>query len=115
METPGRTVQKFAFLVLSACVGLVGVCFMFYEECSVQSPPPPLSSRINPNTASLGELLTLPGIGPARAEAIVSYRESQPRTPAFTSLEDLYQVHGLGPALVRDMASWLCLDETPVK
>ncbi len=31
------------------------------------------------------------------------------------SLEDLTQVHGLGPTLVRDMASWLCLDETPVK
>ena len=115
METPGRTVQRSAFLLLSVCAGFVGVCFVFHEEVPSQTPPPPLMSQINPNTASLGELLTLPGIGPARAEAIVSYREAHPKTPAFASLEDLYQVHGLGPALVRDMASWLYLDETPIR
>ncbi len=115
METPGRTVQRSAFLLLSVCVGLVGVCFMVHEEVPSQTASPPLMMRINPNTASLGQLLTLPGIGPARAEAIVSYREAHPQTPAFTFLEDLYRVHGLGPALVRDMAAWLCLEETPVK
>jgi len=88
---------------------------ILHEGASRQSPPPGLTAHINPNTASLGELLTLPGIGPARAEAIVSYREAHAPAPAFACLEDLYHVHGLGPALVRDMASWLCLDETSVK
>ena len=115
MKTPGRTVQRSAFLLLSVCVGLAGVGFMFHEEVSIQTVPPPVISRINPSTASVGELLTLPGIGPARAEAIVAYREAHPQTPAFSSLEDLYRVHGLGPALVRDMAPWLCLDEGPAK
>ncbi len=115
METPGRTVQRSAFLLLSVCAGLAGVCFVVHEEAPSQTPSPPLVTRINPNTASLGELLTLPGIGPARAEAIVSYRKAQSQTPAFDSLEDLYRVHGLGPVLVRDMAAWLCLEEMPVK
>ncbi|MCP4451197.1 MAG: helix-hairpin-helix domain-containing protein [Planctomycetes bacterium] len=88
---------------------------MLHEEIPGQTDVPPLIAYINPNTASMGELLSLPGIGPARAEAIVAYREGHPKKPAFTSLEDLYRVHGLGPALVRDMASWLRLDETPVK
>jgi len=93
----------------------MGVGLIFLEGGDTQTSPPALVTQINPNTASLGELLNLPGIGPARAEAIVSYREAHLHAPAFASLEDLTQVHGLGPALVRDMAPWLCLDETPVK
>ncbi len=115
METPGRTVQRSAFLLLSIGMGLVGVCMMLHEEIPSQTEVPPVIAHINPNTASLGELLSLPGIGPARAEAIVTYREAHHQTPAFASLEDLTQVHGPGPALVRDMAAWLCLNETPVK
>lgn len=115
MRTPGQTVQRSAFLLLSACAGLIGVSLIYHEGNAPQISPPALVTRINPNTASLGELLNLPGIGPARAEAIVSYRETHSPAPAFVCLEDLYQVHGLGPARVRDMAPWLCLDETPVK
>ncbi len=93
----------------------MGACLITLEGDTTQTSPPALVTRINPNTASLGELLNLPGIGPARAEAIISYRETHLHAPAFACLEDLQQVHGLGPALVGDMASWLCLDETPVK
>lgn len=115
MQAPSQTVQRSAFLLLSVCAGLTGVGLVLLDGDATQTSPPALVTRINPNTASLGELLNLPGVGPARAEAIVSFRETHPHAPAFASLEDLYQVHGLGPALVRDMASWLCLDETPVK
>ncbi|MCF7972390.1 MAG: helix-hairpin-helix domain-containing protein [Phycisphaerae bacterium] len=114
MRTPGQTPQ-FAFLLLSLGAVVLGLSLMFHEGMSCQTPPNPLVAKINPNTASLGELLILPGIGTTRAEAIVAYRDMHFPKPAFTCIEDLYHVHGLGPALVRDMAPWLCLEDTPVK
>ncbi|QGU05260.1 ComEA family DNA-binding protein [Corynebacterium comes] len=47
------------------------------------------------NSASVTELTTLPGIGPATAAAIVAHRES---TGGFLSIEQLLDVKGIGPA-----------------
>ena len=54
-------------------------------------------TAVNVNTASLSELDGLPGIGPARAAAILQEREA--RGP-FASLEALSRVSGLGPAAI---------------
>lgn len=115
MQPQGQTVQRSAFLLLSMCAGLAGVGLVCHEYHSAQTRPAPLIHRINPNTASLGQLQTLPGIGPARAQAIVQHREAHLASPAFTCLEDLHRVHGLGPALVSDMAAWLDLGEPAAK
>lgn len=50
------------------------------------------SSRININTASKEALMTLPGIGEAKAESILKYRETQ---GAFQSIEDLMKITGI--------------------
>jgi competence protein ComEA len=54
-------------------------------------------STVNLNTASASELDALPGIGPARAAAILQEREA--RGP-FASVEELSRVPGMGPAAV---------------
>lgn len=51
--------------------------------------------RLNLNEASVEELESLPGIGPARARAIVRWREEQ---GLFRELEELLKVPGIGPA-----------------
>lgn len=53
------------------------------------------------NTAGEAELLRLPGIGPAKARAIIAYRQA--RGP-FASVAELVQVPGIGPATVANLA-----------
>lgn len=50
---------------------------------------------ININTATIEELMTLPGIGESRAADIISYREN---TGAFLVIEDIMQVSGIKEA-----------------
>ena len=49
------------------------------------------------NTATAEQLMVLPGIGEAKATAIVSYREEVGR---FDDVEDLLEVRGIGDAIV---------------
>jgi competence protein ComEA len=55
------------------------------------SPPSPLDL----NSATADELDTLPGVGPATAQAIVGYRSKH---GPFRSVDDLTEVQGIGPA-----------------
>jgi len=70
--------------------------------------------RINPNEAPVASLARLPGIGVARARAIVAFREDLRRQgrqdPAFHGAEDLCEVHGIGPATLEGVRPWLRFD-----
>ena len=75
-----------------------------FAEGGTTTPVAPLSSRggaaapggvVNLNTATAGELDSLPGVGPKTAEAIIQFRQEH---GAFQRPEDLMNVKGIGPA-----------------
>ena len=79
-----------------ALLGLVALSLLF-ASAAVHAEADSDPSRVDLNRASAEELATLPGIGAAKAAAIVEFRTS---TGAFASLEELEAVRGIGPALV---------------
>lgn len=54
-------------------------------------------AAVNINTASAEELKALPGIGPAKAAAVVEYRKAN---GSFKSVDDLKKVKGIGDGVL---------------
>lgn len=63
---------------------------------------------LNINTAAPSLLVErLPGIGPAKAKAIVSYREEN---GLFKTLDDLTDVKGIGPGILKKIRPLVFID-----
>ena len=60
----------------------------------------PATAVVDVNTATMEQLMTLPGIGEAKAASIIAYREGH---GPFSSLEELEQVDGISARMVQ---SW---------
>ncbi|MDP2029480.1 MAG: helix-hairpin-helix domain-containing protein [Thiobacillus sp.] len=60
----------------------------------------PAYSAININTATQSELEAVKGLGPAKAKAIITYRESK---GGFKSLDELDNVKGFGKASIEKL------------
>lgn len=54
------------------------------------------SDKVNLNTATKEELMSLPGIGESKAEAVIAYREDQ---GAFHVIEDIMNISGIKEAV----------------
>ncbi|MHC4476515.1 MAG: ComEA family DNA-binding protein [Planctomycetota bacterium] len=82
---------------------------------SLQSDKIELEQKINPNEAPVGSLVRLPGIGIARASAVVAYREDFSETsgggPAFKNVDDLQKIKGIGPKTAASISRWLTFEQ----
>ena len=64
------------------------------------------SGKININTADVTQLMTIPGIGQTRAEAILSYRKEH---GPFSKPEDIMKVSGIKNALFEKMKDYITI------
>ena len=96
---------------------------MVYWNRPIHSPdsaPPPIpdrqnsykhfltGSKIDLNRASQEDLEAIPGIGPSTAGAIIHYRD---RHGPFHSIQELQDVHGIGPKTVEKITPFLIVSE----
>jgi competence protein ComEA len=70
------------------------------EAGSPGASPAPAAGPIDLNTADAAALDALPGVGPATATAILSYRE---QTGPFSSVDELLEVRGIGEAKLEQL------------
>lgn len=61
-------------------------------------------NKVNINTASKEELMTLPGIGEAKALAILAYRQEH---GSFSSIEEIKKVEGIKEAVFSKMKDFI--------
>jgi competence protein ComEA len=91
----------------NAAVGvLCGLLLLGASARAVESAP---DARVNLNTASAAELATLPGIGPAKAQAIVEQRAKAP----FGTPDDLRKVKGIGDKLYDSIRERITVGDAP--
>lgn len=69
--------------------------------------PAPPHNVVNVNTAGLEELQALPGVGEARARAILDARKSR---GGFKRVEDLLEVKGIGRSALERMRPFVTLE-----
>ena len=72
----------------------------------------PAYSVVNINTATQSELEAVKGLGPAKAKAIISYRESK---GGFKSLDELDNVKGFGKASIEKLKADLAVGTAKAK
>lgn len=63
--------------------------------------------KINLNTASIDQLMQIPGIGEAKAKAILSYREEH---GGFSSIEDVMNIEGIKEGVFSKMKEYIVVN-----
>jgi competence protein ComEA len=97
-------IKTLTMMLLMLCAYLPAMA----EPAAVEKPVSKavMQGTVNINTADAAQLALLPGIGPKAADSIISYRSS---AGAFTSIDDLVKVKGIGQKTLEKLRPYLSL------
>lgn len=87
----------------SAVVAVLVAAVMVVIAAQAANAAQNFSGAVNLNTASVDQLTEIPGIGPSKANAIVSYRANNP----FETVEEVKEVKGIGDKLFAKISPYL--------
>ena len=76
------------------------------KEPVMESDGATQTGLISINTATLEELMTLPGIGESKAQLIIDYRET---CGNFTKTEELMNISGIGESIYEKLLPYITL------
>jgi len=77
--------------------GLFAPCLILLVAAPPARAAKDIDGVVNINTAEVGVLALLPGIGPAKAAQIAAYRKRRP----FRTVDELVRIRGVGRRMVR--------------
>lgn len=95
--------------VAAACA-LVLLCLAASAGTNQKKKLP--AKPIDLNTATIGQLEQLPGIGPTTAQAIVQFRE---KTGPFQRVQDLLAVRRISASKFEKLHPYITVTKTPAK
>lgn len=99
-----------AFLIAVIFCVLLSVIFAVFFFDTGADGMIEFDGRINPNIAEQAALESLPGIGPSKAAAIVTFRQrftEEPNKAVFRKADDLQKVRGIGEKTVENIKPFL--------
>ena len=80
---------------------LITLMFFFFLTATA------IAAAVNINTADKETLESLPGVGPVKAEAIISYRKDH----KFITVDDLAKVKGIGEKTVAKLKEQITVSD----
>jgi competence protein ComEA len=98
---PLRLMRSAGWIAVAALAAALST----FTGMAVASPEE--AARVDINRASVEELMSLPGVGPAKAKAIVEHRQTAP----FKKTEELLQVRGIGDSIYADLRDRITVSE----
>lgn len=82
-------------VINNSCIEVENTTDTTYDE---------IDKKISLNTASLELLMTLPGIGEAKARSIITYREKEGK---FSKIEDIMDISGIGESIFEKIKDYI--------
>ena len=95
--------------IVSTGLALAMAALLVSGTAMAAGKPAP-TAKVNINTATVEQLVTLPGVGPKLAARIVEYRQ---KSGTFRTPQELMNVKGVGEKNFGKIEAWLTVGEAP--